>query len=67
MVNRRFPNFPLKLSTVGINFVTDTLVSPPSHANDTVRILKITNDKSSHKTTTKTSASSSFNPWKMFF
>lgn len=64
---KRFPNFPLKSSTVGVNFVTDTLVSPPLCVNDTIRILKITNDKSSHKTTIKTSASSSSDLWKMLF
>lgn len=63
----RFPNFPLKSSTAGINFVTETLVSPPLHVNDIIRILKITNDISGHKTNNKTSASSSFDLWKTLF
>lgn len=67
ILNMRFPNFPLKSSTAGINFITETLVLPPLHVNDIIRILKITNDISGHKTNIKTSASSSFDLWKTLF
>lgn len=33
MVNR-FPNFPLKSSTDGMNFVTDSLISPTLHVSE---------------------------------